>query len=65
MNFSDQNILHVIVFNLYRDEVLDDDIYQELREDKTNLETFNLDNYLEVFYVSRFRDRINDLSTST
>lgn len=60
MNFSDSKIMHVLSFNLYRDEVIDDKIYNELAADKQALNTNNLDNYLEIFYASRHKDVIND-----
>ena len=53
-NFSEHNILHVIVFNLFRDEVIDDKIYEEMNSDRKSKKTVNLDNYLEIFYASRY-----------
>jgi hypothetical protein len=59
MNFSDQNIMHVLLFNIRRDEIFDNTIFEEMEADKKNQNTLNLDNYIEVFYASRFKDNIN------
>lgn len=59
MNFSNQNIMHMLVFNIRDDEIRVNKIYDEMVADREKLTTKNLDNYIEIFYASRYADILN------
>lgn len=63
MNFSATNLLHMLVFNIRDDEIKVGNILEEMKQDKQKLVTTNLDNYVEIFYASRYKDNIENKDT--